>query len=168
MFSPPSSLLVFFFPSFVMVPFGVEPLPPTRHLATSLLLILFRFSFLRFFFVSSSSTVPLFSCLQPVISPTAVHISHMFAFFSDFPPCWTQVEEVLCFLSRISVPSPGFFPFLFDSLGDPRLYVSQAPGAQKRVSTCGSILGPFWVHVGSMSGPCRVHVGSIVWILMHL
>ena len=36
--------------------------------------------------------------------------------------------------------------------GDPRLYVCQAPGALTRVSTCGSMLGPCWVHYGSIFG----------------
>ena len=39
-------------------------------------------------------------------------------------------------------------------LGDPPLYVCQALGALIRVSTCGSILGPFGVHFG---GPFWVH-----------
>ena len=45
-------------------------------------------------------------------------------------------------------------------LGDPRLFVCQAPGALVRVSTCGSISGPFRVHFGSISGPFRVHFGD--------
>ena len=55
---------------------------------------------------------------------------------------------------------------LVDDMGrfrsDPRLYVCQAPGALIRVSTCGSILGPFWVHFGSILGPFWVHSGSIL------
>ena len=47
-------------------------------------------------------------------------------------------------------------------LGDPRLYVCQAPGALICASPCGSILGPFWVHFGSILGPCWVHVGSML------
>ena len=35
--------------------------------------------------------------------------------------------------------------------GDPRLYVCQAPGALIRVSTCGSILGPFLKGLGFQS-----------------
>ena len=46
--------------------------------------------------------------------------------------------------------------------GDPRLYVCQARGALIRVSTCGSILGSYWVHFGSILGPFWVHCGSIL------
>ena len=46
-------------------------------------------------------------------------------------------------------------------LGDPRLYVCQAPNAFICVSPCGSIFGPFLVHFGSILGPFRVHFGSI-------
>ena len=38
-------------------------------------------------------------------------------------------------------------------LGDPPFYVCQVLGALIRVSTCGSILGPFGVHFGSILGP---------------
>ena len=51
---------------------------------------------------------------------------------------------------------------LYERRGDPRLYVCQAPGAFIRVSTCGSILCPFWVHFGSILGPFWVHFGSIL------
>ena len=39
------------------------------------------------------------------------------------------------------------------TLGDPPLYVCQAPNAFVCVSSSGSILGPFWVHFGSILGP---------------
>ena len=47
-------------------------------------------------------------------------------------------------------------------LGDPRLYVCQAPNAFICVSPCGFILGSFWVHFGSILGPFWVHFGSIL------
>ena len=49
-------------------------------------------------------------------------------------------------------------------LGDPRLYVCQAPNAFICVSPCGSILGPFGVHFGSIRGPFWVHFGSILLV----
>ena len=49
-----------------------------------------------------------------------------------------------------------------DFLGDPRLYVCQAPNAFICVSSSVSILGPFWVHFGSILGPFWVHFGSIL------
>ena len=47
----------------------------------------------------------------------------------------------------------GLFEFLILQVGDPRLYVCQAPGPLICVSPCGSILGPFWVHFGSIWVP---------------
>ena len=55
--------------------------------------------------------------------------------------------------------------------GDPRLYVCQAPGALICVSPCGSILGPFWVHLGSIHLG-SIHLGSIwgpsIWAMTYL
>ena len=48
--------------------------------------------------------------------------------------------------------------------GDPCLCVCQALGALVCVSPCGSILDPFWVHLGPFGvilGPFWVHFGSI-------
>ena len=51
-----------------------------------------------------------------------------------------------------------------ERVGDPRLYVCQAPNAFMCVTVVHfwSISGPFRVHFGSISGPFRVHFGSIL------
>ena len=46
--------------------------------------------------------------------------------------------------------------------GDPHSCVCQTPNAFTRVSPCGSILGPIWVHFGSILGPFWVNLGSML------
>ena len=84
----------------------------------------------------------------------AVRVINVLWIIVVFFSCFNKLEEHILSFAQILTSKN-------QSMGDPRLYVCQAPNAFICVSPCGSIFGPFLVHFGSIFGPFLIHFWSI-------